>query len=103
MDFQEVMHLKHLSKTIRPKGGKTVKIEAWISENKLEKVMFSGDFFAYPAEALEELEQMLAGSPLNVEEIKSVFKQYKGKVSLVGASLNVLEKELLRLLGLSAE
>ncbi len=103
MDFQEVMHLRHLSKTIRPKGGKTVKIEAWISENKLEKVMFSGDFFAYPAEALEELEQRLAGSPLNVEKIRSAFKQYKGKVSLVGTSLNVLEEELLGLLGLSAE
>ena len=69
-------------------GGKTVKVEVWTKEGRIDKVLISGDFFAYPPEALEELEGALAGVEASPEAVRRVVETFKGKLRVVGASLD---------------
>lgn len=69
----------------RTSMGKTLKVEVTISEDKIMKIIISGDFFAYPSEILEELELELRGK--TIEEALKIIDGYEGKVKLVGASL----------------
>ena len=40
-------------------GGKTVKIELIVDDNTIKEVIISGDFFAFPIEKFEELEEKI--------------------------------------------
>jgi len=53
------------------KGGKLILVELWLKD-RIEKVLISGDFFLYPEEGIEELENSLVGlsRDAEVEEIK---------------------------------
>ena len=62
----------------------------------MEKVVISGDFFAYPPEALEELEESLAG--VEVEKVPEVIDSFRGRLTLLGASLDDLKDLLVELL-----
>jgi len=71
---------------VKKPGGKTLKIEAEIENGKIVSISFSGDFFAYPPEALEEMEQDLISTDItNVEE---KVNKYKGKLTLLGVSFD---------------
>ncbi len=74
------------------RGGKTVKVEVRVEEGVIREVVISGDFFAYPPEAIEELERALVGA--SVEEAASVVRSFKGRVQVVGASLKDFEELL---------
>jgi len=69
-------------------GGKTIKVEIWTKEGRIDKVLISGDFFAYPPEALEELEGALVGVEASPDAVRRVVKAFKGKLKVVGASLD---------------
>jgi len=79
-------------------GGKTVKVEAEIREGVLEWVLISGDFFAYPASLIEDLESELRGKEAQVETIKKVLKEFRVKGSLVGISFEDLEQLLIQVI-----
>ena len=68
------------------KGGKTVKLDVVIDDGKIRDIVISGDFFVYPQEALEELENKLKGCSLN--EAKSILKEYAGRVTVLGFTLD---------------
>lgn len=86
---------KAVSIVKRTSMGKTLKVDVIIgvSEGKIVKMIISGDFFAYPPEALEELELEIRGK--TVEEALKVIDRYGGRVKLVGASLQDV-KQLIR-------
>ena len=71
----------------RTSMGKTLKVEVTINvlEDKIVKIIISGDFFAYPSETLEKLELEIRGK--TVEEALKIIDSYEGRIKLVGASL----------------
>jgi len=87
--------VKTLSLVKRSSRGKTIKIDLTIDEeNKVIKdIVVSGDFFAYPPEKLEELEDKLKNK--HVSEVDRVIDGYRDILELVGASLDDL-KELVK-------
>jgi len=42
-----------------PKG--VIKVELWLKDNTISRILLSGDFFMYPEDALERLERALVG------------------------------------------
>ena len=74
-------------------GGKMVKVEVELVGRRVRRVTISGDFFAYPAEVIEEMEREMTGA--DVGELPSVVDRYRGRVELVGITLEDL-RELLR-------
>lgn len=84
--------MKTLSLVKRSSRGKTIKIDLTIDEeNKVIKdIVVSGDFFAYPPEKLEELEDKLKNK--HVSEVDRVIDEYRDILELVGASLDDLRE-----------
>lgn len=84
--------MKTLSLVKRSSRGKTIKIDLTIDEeNKVIKdIVVSGDFFAYPPEKLEELEDKLKNK--HVSEVDKVIDEYRDTLELVGASLDDLRE-----------
>ena len=76
----------------RTSMGKTLKVEVTINvlEDKIVKAAISGDFFAYPSETLEELELEIGGK--TVEEALKIIDSYRGRIKLVGASLQDIKQ-----------
>ncbi len=79
----------------RTSMGKTLKVELTVNilEDKITEIIISGDFFAYPSEALEELELKIRGK--TVEEALKIVDGYEGRMKLIGASLQDI-KQLIR-------
>ncbi|RLE64655.1 MAG: hypothetical protein DRJ38_05095 [Thermoprotei archaeon] len=80
-------------------GGKTLKVEVELEKGIIKKVVFSGDFFAYPPEVFEELEESLRYT--RIEEIEEKIRKYHGKIALLGLSLEDIISTLKELLELS--
>ena len=49
-------------------GGKLIRVRVQYSDSIIEKVRFYGDFFIHPEEAVEELENRLAGKDIPYAE-----------------------------------
>jgi len=77
------------SRVKRVAGGKTLKVDVRVCGIVVEDVVISGDFFAHPEEAVEEMERVLRGKTLR--EAPSVIESFKGLVELVGVSLEDLK------------
>jgi len=61
--------------TYRPPGGKTVSVALDLGGDcRIERVVFTGDFFVYPEHALEELEEELRGCS-SAECIEAAFRR----------------------------
>jgi len=67
-----------------------IKIELEVEENKVENVIISGDFFAYPAEAIEEMENQIRGCELS--KLLEVVERYRNRVKLVGVRFDDLRE-----------
>lgn len=76
-----------VSLTKKIPGGKTLTIDITIDpvDNMIREIMITGDFFAYPPEALEELEHSLKNKTL--EEARKIIESYRGRIELVGISI----------------
>ena len=59
-------------------GGKLLKIFISIDESKscINSIMITGDFFAYPEESIEELEQILKQKPLKKQELVDTIESF---------------------------
>ncbi len=69
------------------KGGKLVKCSLVTENGRIEKIKFTGDFFMYPEEKIEELEKMLEGAECTREGIKARIAPFFDSVELMGASM----------------
>ncbi|MCY0867665.1 MAG: ABC transporter substrate-binding protein [Desulfurococcus sp.] len=78
-------------RTIREE--KTLDVEVEVEGGVIKHVEISGDFFAYPSEAVEELEEALKGCG-SVDCINSVFEKLRG-VLLVGVKLGSLREAVI--------
>ena len=70
---------------------KTLTVEALIDlENLVIKdITLSGDFFAYPEESFEELEDSLKNT--GCKKAIEILESYRNKLMLVGASIDDIE------------
>ncbi len=67
-----------IQKMMKLPGG-LVRVDAITKAGKLREVHISGDFFIYPANALEELENALEGSSAELNDLHSLIKDFYKK------------------------
>ncbi len=72
---------------LKVKGGKLVKCSLSVKNGAIEHIKFTGDFFMYPEEKIEELEKMLEGVECTEEDIKERIAPFFDTVELMGASM----------------
>lgn len=72
-------------------GGKLVRVDVTYGE-RLEKVVITGDFFLYPEDVLQVIEDALTGALLPLQ-----------KTSLIEKVQNILDKEKAVLVGFSPQ
>jgi len=70
----------------RVKGGKTLKIDLEIESGIIKDIIISGDFFAYPMEAVEELENMLKG--VNVSDAIEIINCFRDRIVFIGLTID---------------
>jgi len=70
------------------KGGKLIKVQLFKKGDEIEKIKITGDFFLYPEELIEELEEALTGCLLNESDLTTLVKTLveKREATLLGAS-----------------
>lgn len=98
------MKKQRVERVIRVPGSKTVHLEAVLEPLgggqggcRLARVRVTGDFFLYPEEALERLEQSLEGCT-NPPCIEAAFKRARQGVESLGFPWDTVKRELLSLL-----
>ena len=57
--------------TYKVTGGKMIRVSLGESNGKIQEIKITGDFFLHPEELINELEDMLVGKPLNVQDLTS--------------------------------
>ena len=62
------------SASLRAEKG-VIEVELAVEKNIITKVKITGDFFIYPEEALDDIEQILIGSSSNEQDIKGSLSQ----------------------------
>ena len=70
----------------RVEGGKTLKIDLEIESGIIKDIIISGDFFAYPMEAVEELENMLKG--VNVSDAIDIINCFRDRIVFIGLTID---------------
>jgi len=55
----------------KAKGG-LIRIRAEISENRIDDIMITGDFFIFPEDSIEKIENELRGREFNLNEINDI-------------------------------
>ncbi len=68
----------------RVKNGKTLRIDIDIEDNTIKDIVISGDFFAYPEESIDKLEQCLKGREIST--IMSCIDEIKETTETIGIS-----------------
>ncbi|MCS7131857.1 MAG: lipoate--protein ligase family protein [Hadesarchaea archaeon] len=59
-----------------PKG--LIKVEVTLTDDKISRISISGDFFMYPEDALEKLEEKLIGTKADRDSLlKAIHEFYK--------------------------
>lgn len=57
-----------------PKG--IIKVFVKLAEDVISQIQISGDFFMYPEEALDDLEQLLVGAKAERAELSKLIEQF---------------------------
>ena len=70
----------------RSKAGKTLIVDVEFVGDRIAGIVISGDFFAYPEEVVEKLEEELRNK--RVSEVGDFLKRHEGRVVLVGVTMN---------------
>ncbi len=70
------------------KGGKLLRINFNINDNKITDFKLSGDFFIYPENEIDNIESILVGK--KYFEISNILESYleKNKITIIGFSPN---------------
>lgn len=82
----------------KAEGGKLIKVQLSIKDDKISYIKITGDFFMHPEELIEELEKALIGCTLNEAEITDSIKRFidEKEVILLGANPNDFAKCIIR-------
>ncbi len=71
-----------------PKG--VIKVELELTDDKISRIMLSGDFFMYPEDAIEKLEQSLNGVKADRDSLLAAVQRF---YSSTGAQTPMIEPE----------
>ena len=75
-----------LSADYKVKGGKLLRCRLNADNNVISSIKITGDFFMYPEEKIESLEQMLAGVKIDEASIREKMNAFfSSGVQVVGA------------------
>lgn len=75
-----------LSADYKVKGGKLLRCSLRMDNNVISSIKITGDFFMYPEEKIESLEQMLMGVKMDKESIREKMNAFlSSDVQVVGA------------------
>lgn len=69
---------------LKVRGGKLVKCRFELKDGRIRGMKFTGDFFMYPEEKIEELEKMLEGK--EAEEAGGIINEFFSGVKSFGVS-----------------
>jgi lipoate-protein ligase A len=83
--------------TYKVKGGKMINISVIKKRDEIQKIKITGDFFLYPEESIEDLEEVLLGKPLNEQELSNTIRKFMedNYITILGASPEDLAKCIL--------
>ncbi len=72
------------------KDGKLLRLDINIEGKKIKKIKITGDFFVYPEEGIEDIENILCGK--RIKEVEEVLKkiQKEKKIKFIGFSMKDL-------------
>ncbi len=77
-----------LSAKYKVKGGKLLRCSLRLDNNVISSIKITGDFFMYPEEKVESLEEMLTGVERNEEKIRGKINDFfNSGVQVVGADV----------------
>ncbi len=81
-------------------GGKLLRVRMTVSAGSrpvIQALRITGDFFMHPEEAIEDLEQLLTGAPLDEAALRArVQTFFDGEVQVVGADVDDFVAVLLK-------
>ncbi len=75
-------------KVLRSRSGKTLEVVAEVSEGRISQLTISGDFMAFPSEAIDGLEEALIGR--TAEEVDGIVREALEGVELIGIEVDEL-------------
>jgi hypothetical protein len=78
----------------KARNGKLVRCSIQVSQNMIKWIKFTGDFFIYPEEKIEELERRMIGA--KKEEISKRIREFFGGVKAVGAGADDFIEVIMR-------
>lgn len=67
-------------------GGKLIKCRMTVRTGIIVNIKLSGDFFMHPEEKIDELEEKLAGCPLDEKHLRNICSSFFEEVELIGAT-----------------
>ncbi|MBC7081279.1 MAG: lipoate--protein ligase family protein [Thermoplasmatales archaeon] len=77
------------------KNGKLIKCKIVLSKSIIEDIKFHGDFFIYPEEKIEEIEEKMKGIKYEENEIrKALYESFAG-VEIIGADIEDFLKAIM--------
>jgi lipoate---protein ligase len=89
-----------LSADFKAVGGKLLRVRMTVTEDSppvIQTLRITGDFFMHPEEALEDLERLLTGAPLDEAALRArVQTFFAGDVQVVGADVDDFVTVLLK-------
>ena len=81
-------------------GGKLLRVRMTVTEDNppfIQTLRITGDFFMHPEEAIEDLEQLLTGAPLDETALRECVQTFfAGDVQVVGADVDDFVAALLK-------
>lgn len=88
-----------VTRIVRPEGMKTIYIDAVVDTSacRFREVQITGDFFVYPPEALEHLEEELRGCN-TIDCIHSKINSVAATTEVLGLDYNALKEALTKIL-----
>ena len=76
MDIQEITEGDSMIESILKVEGGLLRIDIDFDENKIKDIKITGDFFFFPEEKIEELENVLKGIEASKEKITEKIKNF---------------------------
>jgi len=70
------------------KGGKLIKCRIDLHEGRIKNIKITGDFFMYPEDAIEKMEEALKGVEFEKKEIRNAIENSLKDVELIGVSID---------------
>ncbi|MEM1514576.1 MAG: lipoate protein ligase C-terminal domain-containing protein [Candidatus Bathyarchaeia archaeon] len=82
----------------KAEGGKLIKVQMNVENNRISFIKITGDFFMHPEEMIEELEKILVGCVVDEKAVAETIRRFieEREVTLLGASPEDFAKCIVR-------